>query len=218
LYRDLTILCIEDEAGVRRRIVGTLKYYFKEVFEASNGKEGFESYRLNRPNIILCDIQMPVMDGIEMIKLIRDEDIVTPIILLTAYSSEEYLMKLINLQVQHFILKPVNTKSLQEGLKKALIGRHTGEIRLDKNSFLNIDNSILQVDKTRVTLSAREAKFLVLLSQNRVIYYDEIQNELWRDKSMSADALKSFIRDLRKKIPIDFIENIPQIGYKLLHV
>jgi len=217
LYKDLTILCVEDEEGVRRHIVNTLKYYFKEVLEANNGKEGLESYRQNQPDIILCDIQMPIMDGLEMIKHIREKDIATPVVLLTAHNSEEYLMKLINLQIQHFILKPVNADNLQEGLEKALQGRRLGSVKLTQNSFLDIDNFCLHVKNKEITLSLREVKFLILLSQNRMIRYDEIENELWSEKTMSLDALKSFVRDLRKKLPFEMIENIPQVGYKLLH-
>ncbi len=217
MYQDLTILCVEDEDGVKRHIVNTLKYYFKKVFEASNGQEGLELYKQNQPDIIICDIQMPVLDGIEMIKSIRETDVITPIILLTAHNSEKYLMKLINLQIQHFILKPVNSENLLEGLEKALQGRYNGKVRLDENSFLDIDNSILKINEEKITLSARETKFLTLLSQNRVIHYSEIERELWSKKVMSLDALKSFVRDLRKKLPYEMIENIPQVGYKSLH-
>lgn len=217
MYKDLTILCVEDEAGVRKRIVNTLAYYFKEVHEANNGEEGLKSYYNNQPDIILCDIQMPVMDGMEMIRHIRKEDGKTPIVLLTAYNSEEYLMELINLHVQHFILKPINAQKLEEAISNALKGRHSGLVKLNEDSFIDIDNLTLHVKSDEVLLSAREIKFLVLLSNATVIHYHEIEDELWSEKSMSSGALKSFVRDLRKKLPFDFIENIPQIGYKLLH-
>jgi len=217
LYQNLSILCVEDEEGVRSPIVNTLKYYFGEVYEASNGQEGLNAYYEYRPDIILCDIQMPIMDGLEMIRQIRKEETRTPIVLLSAHNSEEYLMKLINLHVQHFILKPINAKNLEEGLFNALKGRHTGSVRLTSNSFLDIDNLRLHVEDKEITLSSREVKFLALLSQNRLIRYEEIESELWNDKVMSLDALKSFVRDLRKKLPYEMIENVPQSGYKLLH-
>ena len=217
MYKNLSILCVEDESGVRKHLVNTLAYYFKEVYEASNGKEGLSMYQEHSPDIILCDIQMPVMDGLEMIKLIRKEDISTPIVLLTAHNSEEYLMKLINLHVQHFILKPVNAENLEEGIANALQGRYTGDLKLGENIFLNIDSSVLVVNKEEISLSFREVKFLTLLAQDRLIRYDEIESELWSEKVMSLDALKSFVRDLRKKLPFEMIENIAQVGYKLLH-
>jgi len=208
---------VEDEAGVRKPIVNTLKYYFGNVHEASNGQEGLTAYEKHKPDIILCDIQMPIMDGLEMIKQIRKADNSTPIVLLTAYNSEEYLMKLINLHVQHFILKPINSTNLEEALSNALQGRHTGSLKLTQNSFLDIDNSCLHVEDKEITLSKRETKFLALLCENRLIRYDEIEIELWSEKVMSLDALKSFVRDLRKKLPYEMIENMPQVGYKLLH-
>lgn len=216
MYKDLSVLCIEDEVGVRKHIVNTLSYYFKEVYEANNGEEGLNAYYDNSPDIIISDIQMPIMDGIEMIKKIRKEDTLTPIILLTAFNSEEYLIKLINLHVQHFILKPVNAQNLEEALENSLRGKYIGLIKLASNIVLDIDALVLSVDEQKISLSLREVKFLALLSNKAVLYYSKIEDELWKDKNMSSDALKSFLRDLRKKLPYEIIENIPQVGYKLL--
>lgn len=216
MYKDLSILCVEDEEGVRKRIVNTLGYYFDHVYEASNGKEGLSSYYENQPDIILCDIQMPIMNGIDMIKKIREEDVLIPIILLTAYNSEEYLIELINLQVQHFISKPINSQNLEEALSNALRGKYTGSIKIQDDIILDIDKATLRVEGENISLSQREVKFFVLVSNKTVVYYSKIEEELWLGKSMSAGALKSFIRDLRKKLPFNIIENVPQVGYKLI--
>lgn len=215
LYKNLKILCVEDEEGVRKRLVNTLSYYFKEVLEASNGREGLDIYYDNEPDIILCDIQMPIMSGIEMVKEIRKDDFLTPIVFLTAFNSEEYLMELINLNIQHFILKPVTPSSLEEGIKNALKGRYSGVLKLKEDCFLDIDNSLLKVCDKKISLSAREVKFLTLLARGSVIKYEQIEDRIWGTKGMSESALKSFIRDLRKKLPFELIENIPQIGYKI---
>jgi len=216
LYKSLSVLCVEDEDGVRKRVVNTLNYYFGEVYEASNGQEGLNSYYDNQPDIILCDIQMPIMNGIEMIKKIREEDVLIPIVLLTAHNSEEYLMELINLHVQHFILKPINAKNLEDALSNALKGKYTGIIKLKENVELDIDELTLKIDDKSISLSLREVKFLTLLSRKIVVHYIKIEDKLWEGKTMSTGALKSFVRDLRKKLPFDLIENIPQVGYKLI--
>ena len=216
MYKSLSVLCVEDEDGVRKRVVNTLNYYFGEVYEASNGQEGLNSYYDNQPDIILCDIQMPIMNGIEMIKKIREEDVLIPIVLLTAHNSEEYLMELINLHVQHFILKPINAKNLEDALSNALKGKYTGIIKLKENVELDIDELTLKIDDKSISLSLREVKFLTLLSRKIVVHYIKIEDKLWEGKTMSTGALKSFVRDLRKKLPFDLIENIPQVGYKLI--
>jgi len=218
LYQNLTVLCVEDEEGVRRPVVNTLRYYFGKVFEASNGKDGLDIYFEHKPDLILCDIQMPIMNGIDMIKNIRQNDSLVPVILLTAYNNEEYLIELINLHVQHFILKPINSKKLEEGIKNALHGNLVGRVKLCKDAVLDIDSLALHVDGKKLSLSVREVKFLSLLSTNRVIFYTQIEQELWAQKEMSSGALKSFVRDLRKKLPFEMIENIAQTGYKLLHI
>jgi len=216
LYKNLTVLCVEDECGVRKRIVNTLKYYFKDVYEAKDGEIGLEVYYKKSPNLIICDIKMPNMDGISMVKEIRKDDLFTPIIFLTAHNKEQYLMELLNLKIQHFILKPISTKALEEGIQNALKGRFSGVIQIKENVFLDIDNLELNVGYEKISLSLREAKFLTLLARGSVVRYSIIEDMLWEQKSMSQSALKSFIRDLRKKLPFDLIENVPQVGYKLL--
>ncbi len=216
MYKNLTVLCVEDECGVRKRIVNTLKYYFKDVYEAKDGEIGLEVYYKKSPNLIICDIKMPNMDGISMVKEIRKDDLFTPIIFLTAHNKEQYLMELLNLKIQHFILKPISTKALEEGIQNALKGRFSGVIQIKENVFLDIDNLELNVGYEKISLSLREAKFLTLLARGSVVRYSIIEDMLWEQKSMSQSALKSFIRDLRKKLPFDLIENVPQVGYKLL--
>ena len=216
-YKNLTILCVEDETGVRRRIVNTLSYYFGKVLEAGDGLEGFALYEEHAPDMILCDVEMPVMDGISLIKKIRENDVTTPIVMLTAYSSETYLLQLINLRIQHYILKPVNAERLLGGIEAGLKGKYSGNIKLAETIFLDVQNNTLRQGEKVCTLSQRETKFLALLGENRgrVIDYVMIEEELWNDRPMSQGALKSFVRDLRKKMEIDLFENVSQRGYRL---
>lgn len=66
--KQLSILCVEDEPGIRKVIVDTLKYYFDEVYEAKDGYEAYEIYQDYKPKIILSDIQMKNCDGVELVK------------------------------------------------------------------------------------------------------------------------------------------------------
>ena len=118
--KDISILCVEDKNGIREMVVSTLKYYFNEVYEACDGNEGYELYEYYKPKIVLTDIQMKDCNGLELVKKIREKDNDTMIIMLTAHSNGEYLMELINLNINHFILKPLNSKKLMDALEKYL--------------------------------------------------------------------------------------------------
>lgn len=214
--KEFSILCVEDEDGIRKIIVDTLKYYFDEVYEASDGDEAYEVYKYYKPKIILSDIQMKNCDGIELVKKIRKDDLKTIIIMLTAYSNEEYLMKLINLDINHFILKPLNAKKLNDALTK-ILKKNFVEIKLAKDIVLNLEARNIKFGDDIIFLRKREKEFLYLLYQKKgsMLSYYEIETQLWKDKVMTTHALKSFIKELRAKLPQNIIKNIPQEGYCL---
>jgi DNA-binding response OmpR family regulator len=216
-FRNYRILCVEDEDGIRKRLVSTLKYYFDEVLEASNGEDGYDLYLEYKPDIIISDIQMPKQNGIEMVENIRKEDLSTIIIMLTAYSSEEYLFKLINLNINHYILKPITSESLLSGITKSFGNKLDEKIQLDEESHFNVKEYELYYKNEIIALRKREKEFLLLLCKNKnsILSYDQIEEYLWRDKSMSMSALKTFIKELRQRLPLNLIVNIPQIGYKI---
>ena len=71
--KKLSILCVEDEKGIRKRVINTLKYYFDDIYEASSGEEAYEIYKDINPDIIFTDIQMNNGNGIELVKRIRNK-------------------------------------------------------------------------------------------------------------------------------------------------
>lgn len=217
--QNYTVLCVEDEDGIRKRLVNTLKYYFKEVYEANNGEDGFDMYQEYKPSLIISDIEMPNQNGISMIEQIRQNDFDTIVIMITAYSNEEYLLELINLNINQYILKPVNSDSLLSGIIKAFGNSLNEIINFSENMYFDKTQMELFYNNELVSLRKRDKEFLLLLHRNRngVVTYDLIEEYLWRDKSMSLSALKTFIKEFRQRIPVDIITNVPQIGYKLLN-
>ena len=218
--KNYTILCVEDEDGIRKRLVNTLKYYFKEVYEASNADVGYELYYEYKPSVIISDIEMPKKNGIQMVSEIREDDLSTIIIMLTAYSSEEYLLNLINLNINQYILKPVTSDNLLNAIIKSFGNRLEKKIRFSKDIYFNTVKRELYFKDEIVKKRKRDKDFLLLLHENRhrVLTYDLIEEYIWKDKSMSMSALKTFIKELRQRLPVDFIVNVPQEGYKLANL
>lgn len=210
-----TILCVEDEDGIRKRLVNTLKYYFDDVLEASNGEDGYDLYLEYKPDIVISDIEMPYKNGIELIQLIRKNDINTIIIMVTAYSNEEYLLDLINLNVNHYILKPINSDNLLTGIIKGLGDKLTKNIFFSIDCYFDVQQYKLFYNNEEIILRKREIEFLILLHDNKILNYEQIEDYIWKDKSMSMSALKTFIKELRQKLPLELIQNVPQTGYKL---
>lgn len=214
--KEIPILCVEDEDGIREVIVNTLKYYFNNVYEAKDGNEAYIMYQDYHPKIILSDIQMKDCDGIELVKKIRKDDLHTTIIMLTAHSSEENLIDLLNLNVNHFILKPLNSKKLTEALLKYL-QKKLEPLLLKKDLLLDLEKRELHYKNETISLRKREKDFLELLYAKKggLVSYFEIEEALWCEKEMTTYALKSFIKEIRAKLPINIIKNVPQEGYTL---
>ncbi|ACM92872.1 ggdef domain protein [Nautilia profundicola AmH] len=114
--KKLTCLYVEDDENIRESFLIILNKIFKEVFVAKNGKEGLELFKKHSPDIILSDIKMPIMDGLEMSKEIKALDPDAYIILLTAFTDIEFLKKAIDLGVEGYITKPVDKKKLYHKL------------------------------------------------------------------------------------------------------
>jgi CheY-like chemotaxis protein len=87
---NIRILYVEDDSGSRNLLKRMLRNDFPEIIMAENGLEGYEAFKLVKPDIVITDIQMPVMDGLEMIEKIREESKETPIIVTTAYDDEAH--------------------------------------------------------------------------------------------------------------------------------
>lgn len=114
LLKRLTLLYVEDDDVIRVELSQLLSNFFSMVHVARNGKEGLRAYLENQDEIdlILTDINMPELNGIEMIKKVRDFDTKIPVILATAYSDNEFLAEAIKLRVQEYIVKPIDVRYL----------------------------------------------------------------------------------------------------------
>jgi YesN/AraC family two-component response regulator len=125
-FQDLTIMYVEDDRKIRDELVPLLDKFFGEVIALEDGKLGLDKFKeLHKnkiePDIVLSDINMPNMNGLDMIKNIREIDLEVPILLMTAHSDTEYLLKAIQLQVSDYILKPMDVRDTFDRLKKAYL-------------------------------------------------------------------------------------------------
>ena len=219
--KDFKILFVEDEKKIREHLTNTLKYLVEEVREASSGIEGLHILDEFCPDIIITDIEMPEMNGIEFIKEIRKTDRNVCIIVLTAYTDNEYLLELIDMHIEHYIVKPMNFEKLLDVLQKceqSISEQKNIQHLLPLDYSYDENKKILTYKNELIKLTKKEILFLELLFKNsfRIVSYDEINLHVWEESVMTESSIRSLVKNLRRKLPVDLIENLSGVGYKLV--
>ena len=219
-YKNIKILYVEDDEIARENGIEYLENYFELIYDASDAIKALQLYEKYKPDIIITDIQMPKLNGLEFVKRIRQKDKKTQVIIITAFSDKDYLLKAIELGLVKYLVKPVREKEFEEALFlciNALEKDETNIIQLDEITFFDTFNKNLISSNEMVKLRAKELNFLELLikNKNRYVSYEEIENYVLNDSVMTKDALKTLVKNIKTKIPKDLILNLTNSGYKI---
>lgn len=214
-----TILYIEDDDITRENISSYLKRQCKNLYTAENGQEGLELFKKYEPEIVITDIEMPKLNGIEMSQKIRKISSTTQIIITTAYASQEYLMQAVNLRLVQYIVKPISLPKLTSALNDCelfLEEEIDTKKHFDKSTFYDIYTKELVNEKTIISLSKNERALLELLITNHPAptTYESIESNVY-EFATSKNAIKLLIKSLRQKINKESIENISGLGYNI---
>jgi len=218
------ILLVDDEPDILELIHYNLKKEGYEIETASNGKEAIEKAKVFKPDLILLDVMMPGMDGIEACLEIREIPALksTIIAFLTARSEDYSQLAGFDAGADDYIAKPIKPKVLVARVK-ALLRRTTaenietadnqvGNIIIDKERYLVVNNGV------QLTLPKKEFELLALLMSKpgRVFNREEILSQVWGSEVVVGDrTIDVHIRKLREKINDDFIKTVKGVGYKL---
>lgn len=217
--KNLTILYAEDEKEMRDNITDALSFYAREVYSAKNGEEAFTMFMEKQPDIIMSDIHMPILNGIEFVKKVRLENRDIPIIMITAYTDTEYLIEAVELHMEKYIVKPITLNVLIETLTQCIPlikSRNLIDLEKDISYKYNFEKKELTYKNKDIILNRKEILLFELLvrNQNRVVIYEEIEITVWGDEFMTENAIRSLIRNLRKKLPTDILYNLSGVGYR----
>lgn len=221
------ILVVDDDKDIRELISVYLKSEDFYVDKACNGEEALKIIEENHYDLVLLDIMMPKMDGLETLINIRKK-FMMPVIFLTAKNQEVDLLRGLSLGADDYIPKPFSSLELIARVK-AQLRRYTVFNNLNK-STITIGELVLDVDMHRVTVEGKEIKLtpteykiLELLCKNRNIVFsvEQIYETIWRDKYAVGDtSIMVHITKLRQKIEKDpknpeYIKTVWGVGYKI---
>ncbi|WP_321779413.1 response regulator transcription factor [Sulfurimonas sp.] len=220
---DISILIAEDESELREYLKEYLELFFKNIFVARCGKTAYETYLDKKPDIILSDINMPNIDGLSMAKKIRESDSETNIIIMSAHSDREKLLRAVELGLITYLIKPINSQKLKEILLELTQKLRASKKRIYLSSDIYWDkiSQTLWQNNQQIFLKEKELLlFKLFCSQtNKIFTAKEIFEHLYEkqnDKKFSEHSITSFIKRLRVKLPQNLIQNEYGAGYKIL--
>ncbi len=212
-----TIVYVEDDVLVQKYITEFLNRYCKYVYTCSDGVEGLALYEKVHPDILLLDINLPKMNGIDVAEVVRKSDKKTRIVISTAYTDKEFMLKAIELNLTRYLVKPVTSEELLSALQKCVDELDDfGDIQLSKEYIYSKKSTAIIKNGVFVSLRKKEVELLefFILHEGEVVRYEMLETSIWNDEVMTRDAIRSQMRNLRKKIGHELFENISGIGYK----
>lgn len=218
-----TILVVDDEKDLLDLIEYNLKKEGFKVLKAENGKEGIEVAKEHKPDLVLLDIMMPEMDGLEAVEIMRKDDDLKriPIIFLTARSDENTEIEGLNKGGDDFITKPISTTKLVSRIKAVM--RRFDDTAEAVNKLEVHD---LEIDKDRYIVKREEQEFQLPRKEFELLFYlasrkgkvmdrQTLLNKVWGDNIYVVDrTVDVHVRKIREKLGDHYIETVKGVGYR----
>ena len=217
----LCALYVEDNEEVRRQTAKILKLFFHQVIDCGDGRDGIDKFKASKAGIVFTDINMPGINGLEMLERIKQIDPSVKTVIFSAYDESKFFTKAISIGVDGYILKPFTTEDLLSVLEKIT---QSIEIKPGKFIYLSGDfvwdkqSSSLSRAGEIIKLTKNETSLLQLLlsSSGRIASGLEIENELFEDYGEYDDKrVRNIISRFHRKIGYKLIENIYSQGYRI---
>ena len=218
LLKRLTLLYVEDDEIIRNELSQLLANFFSQVLVAKDGKEGLRTYLENQDNIdiVLTDINMPLYNGIDMVKKIRNINSKVSIIFATAYSDNEFLLEAIKLRIQEYIIKPIDIRKLLSFLndiasnlyQEFLLKQQQDELSKYKE-ILDSNNIVIKTD-TRLNITYVNQLFCDISGYNstellgkefKSLKFPDVSNDIYTDlyaKVLNSKSWHGNLKNLKK--------------------
>ena len=220
----MKLLIVEDD----RKIADSLKKglvnegYTVEV--SYDGEEGLELAEISKPDLIILDRLLPKVDGIKFIERLRNQNIPTPILMLSALGQTEEKIEGLNTGADDYLSKPFSFDELLARIKSLLRRpqEYTGDEIKIKNITLDLQNYLVKIDSNIVSLSKKEFQLLEFLirNKNKIVSKDKIIDNVWEyDSDVLPNNVEVFIASIRNKVEkpynITLIQTFRGLGYKI---
>ena len=219
ILNNLTVLIVENEGDCKKIVQEVMRDKFEKVITAQNGDEGLKKFKKYNPNMVITDVFMPIMNGLDMAKSIKEISKDTPIIVFSTNSEKETLLKAIDVGIDKYVLKPIDLDDFLVTLENVAKNKiETANIIQVTNGYsFNKIKRVLIRDGVEISLTKKELAFISLLIKRlgTLVLHDEIKNVVWVGESVTEAAIRTFVKRVRDKVGSNFIKNVPGLGYKI---
>lgn len=215
-----SILLAEDEEKLRESFKKVLLLYVEKVYLAKDGEEALELYSKFNPDIIITDLKMPKLNGLDLIKIIRKENQLIPIIVTSAYTDKNFLLESIKLSLVEYVVKPIREANLSELLESCaniLLKNSKTVIQIQNQYSYDYDNKIFTNKDYNLILTSKEVDLfeLLLAHKGSLVTKNIIEDKLYIYEEAPPSALKNLVFKLRKKLKVDIIKTVSRLGYMI---
>lgn len=214
----MKILVVEDDQIIREGIKEFLEEFSYTVITAKDGREGLEKFSKDI-NLAILDIQMPYMNGLDLLKEIRKESQV-PVLMLTAFNEEEYKIDAFTNLADGYIEKPFSLPLLKARVDSLIKKNFPNQETFSYQDLeVNFSSYTAKLDGKDVDVNAKELEILkfFLKNEGQALTRSQIIDGVWKDsEEIPFDrVIDVYIKELRKKLKLDCIVTIRNVGYKL---
>ena len=215
----MNLLVVEDDKMIREGICEFLSEFGYKTYQAEDGKQAISIFENNEINLAILDIQLPYINGLDVLKKIRETSDI-PAIMLTAFSDEEYKINAFTSLADGYIEKPFSLPVLKVRIE-SLIKKYYGnnETFNYKNTEVNFASYTAKLNGKKVDVNAKELEILKYMIENegQALTRMQIIDSVWKetDEIPFDRVIDVYIKELRKKLELDCIVTIRNVGYKL---
>lgn len=215
------ILLLEDDITLNETVVEYLEESDFEVISFYDGEDAFIKIYEEKFDLLLLDVNVPSLNGFELLKNLRKQNINTPAIFITSLNSMDSFEKGFNVGCDDYIRKPFELKELliriESILKRGYFHNLDTKVNIVDNIYFDTSSNLLFKDEQEIKLNNKETKLLkfFLQNQNQILSHEQIFNYVWNyDEQSSDESLRTYIKNLRKLFGKERITSVKKLGYK----
>lgn len=215
----MNILLLEDETTLNKHICKYLEIKGHNVDSFEDGLELLDNTNLYDYDFFIFDINVPNIDGFEILNFVRDKNIDVPTIIISARISIEDIKKAYSLGCSDYLKKPFELAELELRIDSILKQFHfVNIIEFENNYSYDLNTKQIYKNKEAIILSKKQNEILYILIKNkgRVISFSTISDYIYEDEMKDFHTISSHVRDIRKKLEIDLIKNVRGVGYTII--